>query len=184
MKKGRICIRNSKMASFFGKVDFTKFFEKLLEFENLFFSKLVNMAVPDTIDDRAINVGKNLGIFKKHENLTLGIQSAKVRNWIIQPFFDEKKNLKLFLFFQSIGIHTINMDAHSLSEGEHKPHLVLGLIWQIIAVSFLNLKNLSQNCKKISIFNTFRDICLVPLLLNKSQDSWHFLVMENLLKIS
>ena len=38
------------------------------------------MAVPDTIDPRAINKAKNgkVTIFKKHENLTLAINSAKV----------------------------------------------------------------------------------------------------------
>ena len=38
------------------------------------------MAVPDTIDPRAINKAKNgkITIFKKHENLTLAINSAKV----------------------------------------------------------------------------------------------------------
>ena len=38
------------------------------------------MAVPETIDPRAINKAKNgkITIFKKHENLTLAINSAKV----------------------------------------------------------------------------------------------------------
>ena len=38
------------------------------------------MAVPETIDPRAINQAKNgkITIFKKHENLTLAINSAKV----------------------------------------------------------------------------------------------------------
>ena len=40
---------------------------------------MINYGVPETIDVRAINVGKKLSIFKKHENLTLAIQSAKVR---------------------------------------------------------------------------------------------------------
>ena len=44
------------------------------------FSELINMAVPDTIDNRAINKTKNgkISLFKKHENLTLAINSAKV----------------------------------------------------------------------------------------------------------
>ena len=38
------------------------------------------MAAPDTIDMRAINKPKDgkMSIFKKHENLTLAINSAKV----------------------------------------------------------------------------------------------------------
>ena len=43
-----------------------------------FNSKLINFAVPETIDDRAINYGESLHIMKKHENLTLAINSAKV----------------------------------------------------------------------------------------------------------
>ena len=31
------------------------------------------------------------------------------------------------------------MDSHTLGEGESHKHLVLGLIWQIIAVSYLTL---------------------------------------------
>ena len=37
--------------------------------------------------------------------------------------------------FQSIGIQTINMDSHVLSEGDSRKHIILGLIWQILAVS-------------------------------------------------
>ena len=46
----------------------------------LFTSELINMAVPETIDDRAINKtkGGKISLFKKHENLTLAINSAKV----------------------------------------------------------------------------------------------------------
>ena len=49
-----------------------------------FYSKLINFAVPETIDDRAINTGKKVSIFKKHENLSLAINSAKVLK-IAQP---------------------------------------------------------------------------------------------------
>ena len=44
-------------------------------------SELINKAVPDTIDPRAINYAKNgkVSIFKQHENLTLAVQSARVR---------------------------------------------------------------------------------------------------------
>jgi len=74
--------------------------------------ELINMAVPETIDSRAINKAKNgkVGIFRKHENLTLAINSAK-----------------------AIGCTTINMDSHTFTEGEKRKHIVLGLIWQILA---------------------------------------------------
>ena len=73
------------------------------------FSKIINHSCPDTIDERAINK-KNLTLYTKHENLTLALSSA-----------------------QSIGCNIINIDAHDLAKG--KPHLVLGLLWQIIRVS-------------------------------------------------
>jgi hypothetical protein len=38
--------------------------------------KLINSAVPDTIDDRAINK-KKMNIYKEKENLVLAINSAK-----------------------------------------------------------------------------------------------------------
>ncbi len=71
-------------------------------------SKLINLAVPDTIDERAINK-KNLNTYTKLENLTLALMSA-----------------------QAIGVNIVNIDADDLSKG--KPHLVLGLLWQIIRV--------------------------------------------------
>lgn len=69
------------------------------------------MAVPETIDERGINK-KNLNTYTKLENLTLCLMSA-----------------------QSIGCNIVNIDADDLIKG--KPHLVLGLLWQIIRVKCL-----------------------------------------------
>lgn len=84
-----------------------------------FFSKVINHSCPDTIDERAINKEtskSNLTVYKKLENLTLALVSS-----------------------QSIGCNIVNIDAHDLAKG--KPHLVLGLLWQIIRVNiFLPLK--------------------------------------------
>ena len=44
------------------------------------------------------------------------------------------------MFLQSIGCHVVNMDANTMSEGESHKHLVLGLLWQIISVSYTTLK--------------------------------------------
>lgn len=49
-------------------------------------------------------------MYKKLENLTLALVSS-----------------------QSIGCNIVNIDAHDLAKG--KPHLVLGLLWQIIRVN-------------------------------------------------
>lgn len=49
-------------------------------------------------------------MYKKLENLTLALVSS-----------------------QAIGCNIVNIDAHDLAKG--KPHLVLGLLWQIIRVN-------------------------------------------------
>ena len=77
--------------------------------DGILLCKVINHSCPDTIDERAINK-KNLTLYTKHENLTLALYSA-----------------------QSIGCNIVNIDAHDLTKG--KPHLVLGLLWQIIRVS-------------------------------------------------
>lgn len=76
------------------------------------YSKIINHSCPDTIDERAINK-KNLTFHKKLENLTLAVVSS-----------------------QAIGCNIVNIDAHNLSKG--KPHLVLGLLWQIIRIGLFN----------------------------------------------
>jgi PREDICTED: similar to fimbrin CG8649-PA, isoform A len=82
------------------------------------FSKIINHSCPDTIDERVINK-KNMTLYTKHENLTLALNSA-----------------------QSIGCNIINIDAHDLNKG--KPHLVLGLLWQIIRIGLFNQITLEQ----------------------------------------
>ena len=74
--------------------------------DGILLCKLINFSCPDTIDERAINM-KNLTVYSKLENLTLAICSA-----------------------QAIGCNITNIDAHDLYKG--KPHLVLGVLWQII----------------------------------------------------
>lgn len=73
---------------------------------------MINHSCPDTIDERAINM-KNLTLYTRLENLTLALNSAR-----------------------SIGCNIVNIDANDLLVG--KPHLVLGLLWQIIRVSVSN----------------------------------------------
>jgi len=80
--------------------------------DGILLCKVINHSCPDTIDERAINK-KNLTLYTKHENLTLALYSA-----------------------QSIGCNIVNIDAHDLAKG--KPHLVLGLLWQIIRIGLFN----------------------------------------------
>ena len=67
--------------------------------------------MPDTIDERTINKSKDkLDIHRRVENHNLAINSAS-----------------------SIGCNITNIGHMDIEQG--KPHLVLGLIWQIIRVS-------------------------------------------------
>ncbi|XP_039298771.1 plastin-2 [Nilaparvata lugens] len=87
--------------------------------DGILLCKIINHSCPDTIDERAINK-KNLTLYTKLENLTLALNSS-----------------------QSIGCNIVNIDAHNLAKG--KPHLVLGLLWQIIRIGLFNQITL-ENC--------------------------------------
>lgn len=90
--------------------------------DGILLCKLINAAVPETIDVRAVNIkkkAKDLNIYEKTENHNLSINAAK-----------------------SIGCSVVNIGPSDLIEG--KPILVLGLVWQIIKIqltSSINLKN-------------------------------------------
>lgn len=86
--------------------------------DGILLCKIINFSCPDTIDERAINK-RNLTLYTKHENLTLALNSA-----------------------QAIGCNIVNIDAHDLAKG--KPHLVLGLLWQIIRIGIFNQINLEH----------------------------------------
>ena len=70
---------------------------------------MINKSCDNTIDERAINKGSKLSIYQIHENLTLALNSAR-----------------------AIGCNVVNIGPDDLNAG--KPHLVLGLLWQIIRV--------------------------------------------------
>lgn len=60
-------------------------------------SKLINLAVPGTIDERAINTKAVLNPWEKNENHTLCLNSAK-----------------------AIGCTVVNIGTQDLAEAEHK----------------------------------------------------------------
>ncbi|XP_041828067.1 plastin-1-like isoform X1 [Melanotaenia boesemani] len=74
--------------------------------DGILLCKIINLSQPDTIDERVINKG-NITTFKMTENLVLALNSAS-----------------------AIGCRVVSVDVHDLMAG--KPHLVLGLVWQII----------------------------------------------------
>lgn len=84
--------------------------------DGLVLSKLINDAVPDTIDERVLNRSKGtkkLNNFTMTENNNIVISSAK-----------------------SLGLSVVNIGAQDLMEG--REHLILGLIWQVIRRGLLS----------------------------------------------
>jgi plastin-3 len=93
--------------------------------DGVIYCKLINLSQPNTIDERTINIGK-LSIYHMHENLTLALTSA-----------------------QSIGCNIVNIGPEDLQAG--KPHLVLGLLWQIIRVGLLSDINLHEHPNLVAL---------------------------------
>jgi len=93
--------------------------------DGMLLSKLINAAVAETIDERAIN---NIGPLQPKDfkymhdvtqNLNLAINAAK-----------------------GIGLKVINIGPNDMIEG--RPHLVLGLVWQIVKLALLAKINLKE----------------------------------------
>ncbi|KAK2826492.1 hypothetical protein Q5P01_020706 [Channa striata] len=87
--------------------------------DGILLCKMINLSQPDTIDERVVNK-KKLTTFRMTENLVLALNSAS-----------------------AIGCTVVNIDAHDLMAG--KPHLVLGLLWQIIKVGLFADIEISRN---------------------------------------
>ena len=77
--------------------------------DGLILAKLINDAVPGTIDDRVLNMGKKLNAFQITENNNVVVNSAK-----------------------AIGCSVVNIGSQDISEG--REHLILGLVWQVIKI--------------------------------------------------
>ncbi|GAB4849713.1 fimbrin [Ancistrocladus abbreviatus] len=95
--------------------------------------KLINVAVPGTIDERAINKKRILNPWERNENHTLCLNSAK-----------------------AIGCTVVNIGTQDLVEG--RPHLVLGLISQIIKIQLLADLNLRKTPQLIEFADDCDDI--------------------------
>ncbi|XP_029973560.1 plastin-1 [Salarias fasciatus] len=87
--------------------------------DGILLCKMINLSQPDTIDERVINT-KKLTHFRMTENLVLALNSAS-----------------------AIGCTVVSIDAHDLMAG--KPHLVLGMFWQIIKVGLFADIEISRN---------------------------------------
>ncbi|KAK4512019.1 swr1 complex component [Mucor velutinosus] len=88
--------------------------------DGLILCKLINDAVPDTIDERVLNAGKKINNFQMVENNNIVINSAK-----------------------AIGCSVVNVGSTDIMEG--REHLILGLIWQIIKRGLLSKIDIKQH---------------------------------------
>lgn len=96
-------------------------------------SKLINWAVPGTIDERGVNMKKGMNIYKITENQNIVLNSAK-----------------------AIGCNVINVGAGDLIDG--RPHLVLSLIWQIVKIGILGSINLKRNPYLVRLLEPGEDL--------------------------
>ncbi len=116
-------------------------------------SKLINTSVANTVDERAINKTK-LNVFRKQENQTLALNSAS-----------------------SIGCNIINIGPQDIMEG--RPHLILGLLWQVIKVSpalYTIVWNshsacLFTRCSMLVVFGCAHSLCTCKLT---ELSSWNY----------
>ncbi|XXG78754.1 hypothetical protein AAC387_Pa08g2629 [Persea americana] len=95
--------------------------------------KLINVAVPGTIDERAINTKRVLNPWERNENHNLCLNSAK-----------------------AIGCTVVNIGTEDMIEG--RPHLVLGLISQIIKIQLLADLNLKKTPQLVELVDDSKDV--------------------------
>ncbi|XP_047318087.1 fimbrin-1-like isoform X2 [Impatiens glandulifera] len=95
--------------------------------------KLINVAVANTIDERAINTKRVLNPWERNENHTLCLNSAK-----------------------AIGCTVVNIGTQDLVEG--RPHLVMGLISQIIKIQLLADLNLRKTPQLVELVEDSNDV--------------------------
>jgi Calponin homology (CH) domain len=107
------------------------------------FSKLINAAVPDTIDERVLNKSMPMNPFQMTENNNVVINSAK-----------------------AVGCSVVNIGSQDLIEG--RPHLVLGLVWQIIKIGLFAKVSLIHHPE---LFRLLKEGESLPDLLALSPDA-------------
>lgn len=95
--------------------------------------KLINVAVPGTVDERAINTKRKLNPWERNENHTLCLNSAK-----------------------AIGCTVVNIGTQDLIEA--RPHLVLGLISQIIKIQLLANLNLKKTPQLVELVTDNKEV--------------------------
>ncbi|XP_021334714.1 plastin-1 isoform X1 [Danio rerio] len=99
--------------------------------DGILLCKMINLSQPDTIDERVIN--KKCTPFTMTENLMLALNSAS-----------------------AIGCTVVNIDAQDMKAGT--PHLVLGLLWQIIKIGLFADIEISRNEALIALLDESEEL--------------------------
>ncbi|XP_051768913.1 plastin-1 isoform X1 [Ctenopharyngodon idella] len=100
--------------------------------DGILLCKMINLSQPDTIDERVINT-KKCTPFTMTENLMLALNSAS-----------------------AIGCTVVNIDAQDMKAGT--PHLVLGLLWQIIKIGLFADIEISRNEALIALLDESEEL--------------------------
>uniref|UniRef100_A0A8C1RBX7 Plastin 1 (I isoform) n=1 Tax=Cyprinus carpio TaxID=7962 RepID=A0A8C1RBX7_CYPCA len=100
--------------------------------DGILLCKMINLSQPDTIDERVINT-KKCTPFTMTENLVLALNSAS-----------------------AIGCTVVNIDAQDMKAGT--PHLVLGLLWQIIKIGLFADIEISRNEALIALLDESEEL--------------------------
>ncbi|XP_022091894.1 plastin-2-like [Acanthaster planci] len=95
--------------------------------DGILICKIINLSVPNTVDERALNKGK-LNAYVIMENTILALNSAR-----------------------AIGCNVVNIDPQDIVGGV--PHLVLDLLWQIVYEGLVSHINLESNPYLLSLLN-------------------------------
>ena len=101
--------------------------------------KLINLAAPETIDERVVNIAPG-NRFLISENLNSALNAAK-----------------------SIGLTVVNIGPGDIMEG--RPHLILGLVWQLVKMALLANINLKANPNLIRLLRegeTLEELLRLP----------------------
>ena len=89
--------------------------------------RLINIAAPETVDERVVNLAP-ANRFLITENLNLALNAAK-----------------------SLGLKVVNIGSQDIIE--RRPHLVLGLVWQLVKLALLSKINLKENPNLIRLLH-------------------------------
>lgn len=101
--------------------------------DGILFCKLINLAAPQTVDERALNKKDKLSVYQKIENLNLALNAAK-----------------------GIGCQIVNIGAQDMIEG--RPILVLGLLWQIIRLQLMSQISLKEHPELVLLLKEGEDL--------------------------